>query len=104
MVAYMFESANADSARGLSDDEVLNRAVAQPWLFGVLLDRYQASFLRKAKAVLSDPRDAEEVVQDTFTKIYVNADKFIPQPGASFSSWAWRILLNTIFTRYKKNS
>jgi RNA polymerase sigma factor (sigma-70 family) len=52
--------------------------------------------------VVRDPRDVEEVVQDAFTKIYVNADKYEPQSGAKFSSWAYRILLNTAFTRYQK--
>ena len=40
--------------------------------------------------------------QDAFTKIYMNAEKFQPQAGASFSSWAYRILMNTAFTRYQK--
>ena len=75
---------------------------AQPWLFSVLVDRYQEAFLRKAKGIVRNPLDAEEVVQDTFTKIYVYADKYEPQSGAKFSSWAYRILMNTAFTRYQK--
>lgn len=91
-----------DSARDLTDEVLLIRAAAQPWLFGVLIDRYQSAFLRKASAIVRDPRDAEEVVQDTFTKIYLNAHTFVPQEGAKFSSWAYRILMNTAFTRYQK--
>ncbi len=95
-------SPGGDSARDLSDHELLLRSQAQPWLFGVLLDRYQSAFLRKARSIIYDERDAEEVVQDTFTKIYVSAHTFTPQEGASFSSWAYRILMNTAFTRYQK--
>jgi RNA polymerase sigma-70 factor (ECF subfamily) len=84
------------------DEEVLLASRAQPWLFSVLVDRYQEPFLRKAKGIVRDPRDAEEIVQDTFTKIYVYADKYEPQSGAKFSSWAYRILMNTAFTRYQK--
>ena len=91
-----------DSARDLSDEEVLERSQSRPWLFGVLLDRYQDAFMRKARSILHNELDAEEVVQDTFTKIYMNADKFEPQEGAKFSSWAYRILMNTAFTRYQK--
>lgn len=98
----MFGISAGDSAREMTDLELLMRAQAQPWLFGVLLDRYQAAFHRKASHILRDPRDVEEVVQDTFTKIYLNAHSFVPQEGASFSSWAYRILLNTAFTRYQK--
>jgi RNA polymerase sigma-70 factor (ECF subfamily) len=77
-------------------------ARAQPWLFSVIVDRYQEPFLRKARGIVRDPRDAEEIVQDAFTKIYVYADKYEPQSGAKFSSWAYRILMNTAFTRYQK--
>lgn len=85
-----------------SDEELLHESKLKPWLFGQLVERYQAAFLRKALNIVRDPRDAEEVVLDTFTKIYVHADSFVPQSGAQFSSWAYRILMNTAFTRYQK--
>ncbi len=92
----------SDNAGELSDADLLIRSQGQPWLFAVLLDRYQDAFLRKARGIVRDERDAEEIVQDTFTKIYLNAHTFTPQEGASFSSWAYRILMNTAFTRYQK--
>lgn len=98
----MFGLAAPDSAREWSDEEVLGKVQNQPWLFVVLVERYQAAFLRKVMGVLRSREDAEEVVQDAFTKIYLNADTFSPQDGAKFSSWAYRILLNTAFTRYQK--
>lgn len=91
-----------DNAGELSDEEVLIRSQNQPWLFRVLVDRYEAAFLRKARSIVFNPLDAEEIVQDAFTKIYVHATKFSPQEGAKFSSWAYRILMNTAFTRYQK--
>ena len=93
-----------DDAREMADEEVLLRSQVEPWLFGVLLDRYQDAFMRKARTILRNELDVEEVVQDTFTKIYVHADKFEPQEGAKFTSWAYRILMNTAFTRYQKLS
>jgi len=93
---------SSDNVDDLSDEEVLRRSQTQPWLYGVLVDRYQAAFLRKARTIVFNPLDAEEIVQDAFTKIYVHADKFSPVDGAKFSSWAYRILLNTAFTRYQK--
>ncbi len=91
-----------DEAGDLSDEELLVRSRNEPWLFGVLLDRYQEPLMRKARSILHREEDAEEVVQDAFTKIYLNASRFAPQEGASFSSWAYRILMNTAFTRYQK--
>lgn len=91
-----------DNAGDLSDEEILIRSQSQPWLFRVLVDRYESAFMRKARTIIFNPLDAEEVVQDTFTRIYVHANKFSPQEGAKFSSWAYRILMNTAFTRYQK--
>ncbi|MBX2866591.1 RNA polymerase sigma factor [Candidatus Kaiserbacteria bacterium] len=84
-----------------TDEEILVRAQGEPWLFAVLLERYQDAFLRKAGTILFDIRDAEEVVQDAFTKIYLNAGRFDRHAG-SFSSWGYKILVNTALTRYNK--
>ena len=92
----------SDNAKDLSDEEILARSQAQPWIFAVLLERYQDAFMRKAMSIIHNQLDAEEIVQDAFTKIYMNAHRFEVQEGAKFSSWAYRILMNTAFTRYQK--
>jgi len=93
---------STDDASQWDDEKLLLAAQASPWLFAVLVERYQEPFLRKARSIVRNPLDAEEVVQDAFTKIYIHADKYEPQAGAKFSSWAYRILMNTAFTRYQK--
>lgn len=98
----MFGLDSTKDAENLTDEQVLYASRSQPWLFVVLVQRYEAPFLRKVKRIIFNPLDAEEVVQDAFTKIYINADKYEPQSGAQFSSWAYRILMNTAFTRYQK--
>ena len=95
-------SINNENTAELPDEEILRRSQTKPWLYEILLNRYQAAFLRKAVGIIRDEEDAQEIVQDTFTKIYVNANSFTPQEGAKFSSWAYRILLNTTFTYYQK--
>lgn len=85
-----------------ADEKLLAESQNKPWMFAVLVERYEAAFLRKVRGIIYNPLDAEEVVQDAFTKIYINADKYEAQSGAKFSSWAYRILLNTAFTRYQK--
>ncbi len=99
---YMLGFSTTENAKELTDEEILQRSRKEPWIYAVLLDRYQAPFMRKALSIVRNELDAEEVVQDAFTKIYMNADKFVPQEGAKFSSWAYRILMNTAFTRYQK--
>ncbi len=98
----MFGITSINDIQDWDDEKVLMVCRAQPWLFSVLVDRYQEPFLRKARGIVRNPLDAEEIVQDAFTKIYVYADKYEPQSGAKFSSWAYRILMNTAFTRYQK--
>lgn len=98
----MLGFSTTDNAEVLSDEEVLARSRKEPWLYAVLLERYQDAFLRKARSIVRNELDAEEVVQDAFTKIYVYADRFEVRDGAKFSSWAYRILMNTAFTRYQK--
>lgn len=86
----------------LSDEEVLRASKKDPALFAVLVTRYEAPFLRKARTIVRSPEDAEEVVQDAFTRIYLYADKYQAQEGATFSSWAYMILTRLAFTRYQK--
>ena len=84
----------------LSDAEILSRSRKEPELFAELVRRYEAALLRRAKTILRSPEDAEEVVQDAFTKMYLYADKYQPQEGASFSSWMYTILNRVAYTKY----
>jgi RNA polymerase sigma-70 factor (ECF subfamily) len=87
----------------LSDLQVLRASIEAPEMFVYVVRRYEDAFMRKAKTVLRNEDDARDVVQDTFTKIFINAGKFKEEEGASFSSWAYRILMNTAFTKYQKS-
>ncbi len=84
----------------LTDAEVLARSQKEPDLFALIVRRYEAALLRRARTILSSPEDAEEAVQDAFTKMYLYADKYRVQEGASFSSWAYTILNRVAYTRY----
>lgn len=85
-----------------SDEEVLAASRVMPDAFAILLNRYEDAFLRRAQHILHSREDAEEVVQDTFTRIYLYADRYAAQDGAQFSSWAYTILTRLCFTRYQK--
>ncbi len=85
-----------------SDEEILRASVNQPSLFALLVRKYQEPFMRKARSIVHDEEAAEDIVQEAFTKIYINAKKFQKQEGASFSSWGYRILINTALTHYMR--
>lgn len=91
-----------DRGEGKSDEEILALSVKHPSLFALLVRKYEAPFMRKAMGIVHEETAAEDIVQEAFTKIYLNAKKFTPQEGASFSSWGYRILINTALTQYQK--
>mgnify|MGYP001564504531 CR=1 FL=1 len=88
---------------GGTDEELLAKSFDDPRKFEALIDRYEEAFIRKAFYILGNKEAAEDAVQDAFVKIYKNARRFKPQPGAGFKSWGYRILVNTCFTAYKKH-
>jgi len=93
-------SNSADDPNTLSDAEILARSQKEPEYFALIVRRYEAPLLRRAKTILFLAEDAEEAVQDAFTKMYLYADKYQPQEGASFSSWAYTILNRVAYTKY----
>jgi RNA polymerase sigma-70 factor (ECF subfamily) len=99
MLLNSFKEKDYSSA---SDEELLALSVAIPSVFAVLIERYEKPFLKKARYILRNTEDAEDVVQETFTKIYLNAGHFKKQFGAQFSSWGYRILCNTCFSAYRR--
>jgi RNA polymerase sigma factor (sigma-70 family) len=86
----------------LEDEQILRLSIKDPSQFSIIIDRYQVAFLKAATGVVRNRQEAEDIVQETFTKIYLNAKKFKKMPDARFKSWAYRILLNTSFTHYQK--
>jgi RNA polymerase sigma factor (sigma-70 family) len=88
--------------QNLKDEEVLKLSFEDPSHFSVLVDRYQTLFLRKAMGIFRNQEEAEDVVQETFAKIYKYGNKFKKEEGIEFKSWAYKILMNTSFTHYQK--
>ncbi|VAW32531.1 hypothetical protein MNBD_CPR01-213 [hydrothermal vent metagenome] len=86
----------------ISDVEILRRSRREPALFEILVKRYEIPFLRKARKIVYTKEDAEEVVQDAFTRIYLYADSYKNKEGATFASWAYTILTRVALTRYAK--
>jgi RNA polymerase sigma-70 factor (ECF subfamily) len=57
--------------------------------------------LRAAAAAMTrNPHDAEDLVQDTYTKAYASFGQF--RPGTNARAWLLRILTNTFITGYRR--
>ncbi len=91
-----------EQGEGMGDEEILSASVGTPSLFALLVRKYEEAFLRKAQSIVREREAAEDIVQEAFTKIYLNAAKFKKQEGAQFSSWGYRILINTALTHYAR--
>jgi len=88
----------------LKDEEILAASLEKPALFRILVARYQEAFIRKALGILRQQEEAEDIVQETFVKIYFNGKKFKKMEDVEFKSWAYKILVNTAISRYRKIS
>lgn len=84
-----------------ADELLLAASSHYPELFSVLVDRYQAPFLRFAGRILNSKEEAEDIVQDAFLKIYRHADQLQEGPGSKFKSWGYKIVFNTALTKYR---
>ena len=84
------------------DEDVLAASFKYPYLFELLVERYEEAFIRRAKRVVHNDEAARDIVQDTFVKIYLYGKSFKPVEGAKFSSWAYKVLMNVCFLWYKK--
>jgi RNA polymerase sigma-70 factor, ECF subfamily len=60
------------------------------------LDRIYPAALRMTR----NPADAQDLVQETFTKAYASFHRF--EPGTNVKAWLYRILTNTFITTYRK--
>lgn len=85
----------------LTDEELLKRSLSVPSAFETLMIRYQREFIARAQAVVKSRDDAEDVVQETFVRIYRFGPKFSEANG-TFRAWSVTILMNVARTRYQK--
>jgi RNA polymerase sigma-70 factor (ECF subfamily) len=61
-----------------------------------LLDQLYSAALRTTR----NPADAEDLVQETYTKAYAAFHQY--RPGTNFKAWMYRILTNTYINSYRK--
>ncbi|MCL5017101.1 MAG: RNA polymerase sigma factor [Patescibacteria group bacterium] len=86
----------------LNDEEILVLSQEDPTYFTFLVSKYQDAFLRAARGITRNLEEAQDIVQETFIKIYRYSENFQKRPGIAFKSWAYRILINTAITHYQK--
>ncbi|MBN1108739.1 MAG: sigma-70 family RNA polymerase sigma factor [Bacteroidales bacterium] len=67
----------------------------------MLYDRYSRFLLGVCLRYASDKAEAEDILQDSFIKIFFNIDEFTGT--GSFTGWLRKVAVNTAITYYHKN-
>jgi RNA polymerase sigma-70 factor (ECF subfamily) len=90
----------------VSDEELVSlwqeRLPGDPRPFRILMARYRDEVVNTAYRFLGDPRDAEDAAQDVFLKVYRGLPDF--RAEASFSTWLYRITVNTCKNELRRRS
>ncbi|RJX39199.1 RNA polymerase sigma factor SigW [Paenibacillus pinisoli] len=68
--------------------------------FAELVDLYQDKLFHMAYRMLNNRQEAEDVVQDTFLRVYKNLERF--DETLKFSTWIYRIATNLCIDRLRK--
>ena len=92
----------------LQSDEtlVLGLRESSEAAYETLLERYQHPVFNLVSRLMSDPRDASDVVQEVFLKVFRNIGHF--RGGSSLKTWIYRIAVNEAhnhrrwFTRHQR--
>jgi len=86
----------------LSEQEIIKKVRAgQTELFGQLVQKYQNKIFGYIYKIVGHKEEAEDIVQETFIKVYKNLNSF--DADRKFSSWLYRISHNEAINYIKKN-
>jgi len=86
---------------GQSDEELMTRVADDREVFGCLIERYEEKLRRYVRRLMPGVGDdADDLLQDIFIKVYVNARGF--DTSLSFSSWVYRIAHNEAVSWLRK--
>lgn len=85
----------------VTDNELVELSKHNPDRFGELVTRYQDRLFRYIKRVSYFPSDdIDDIVQDTFLKVYKSLNAF--DDDLKFSTWIYQIARNTMIDAIRK--
>ncbi len=100
-----FSDTQVESAREPDDidRELMRRVVARDSsAFALLTERHTQAALGLAQRIVRNTADAEDVVQESLTRLWIFADRW--DSSARFSSWFYRIVANQAISRVRRKT
>ncbi len=91
----------------LSDEDLMARVQkADHGAFSVLVNRYTKMFFSAAYRMYPDVNEAEDIVQESFLKLWSRPQIWDASKGAKFTTWFYRVVTNLAIdhVRKKKNT
>lgn len=85
------------------DDELLKQfkvAESRNWAFNLLVRKYSERVYRHCRKMVIDHEDANDLVQDTFIKVYGSLEDF--RQASSLFTWIYRIATNECLAFLRK--
>ncbi len=101
-------SAERDSSHAQTGDEI-DRALMllvverDKQAFTTLAERHSSVALGVAQRIVRNPSDAEDIVQESLTRLWIFADRWNPD-AARFSSWFYRIVTNQAISKLRRKT
>lgn len=87
--------------RHATDEELIASSAQNQLAFAEIVHRYEAKLLRYIHRLgIRQAEDTEDILQNTFIKVYRNLHSF--DPKLSFSSWIYRITHNEVVSFFRK--
>jgi RNA polymerase sigma-70 factor (ECF subfamily) len=87
----------------MAEDEALMQRVAEGdhAAFAALVERHLDRAVALAQRITGNRSDAEELAQEAFLRVWVNAPRWRPE-GALFRTWLTRVLVNLCIDRRRR--
>ena len=93
-------------AKAVPGDDYLIAAAAagDRAAWSALVERYLGRITGHAWYMLGDPREAEDVAQETFLRLLHKAPEWSPEGGAGLGTWLYRVAVNLCIDRKRKHA
>jgi RNA polymerase sigma factor (sigma-70 family) len=81
----------------MDDIQIVNRVInGEVELFSAIVERYHLKVYSLCIGFIHQQEDAEDITQDIFTNVFTSLDSF--KGNSQFSTWLYRIAVNTTYT------